>query len=123
MNAKSLYSEFAAKGTGAGPATVFDEYTALDLVNRAHQGGLAISGIEMVRPAELDDVEPLPGRVLRDSERLLSWSQARSFVEMLAGKGLYFQVALETPWSRRLAQLRSLGRMLVRDNTTSRVPP
>ncbi len=123
MNAKSLYAEFAAAGTTAGAALVFDDHTAFELINRAQQAGLAISGIEMVRPTELGSVELLPARFLRDPERVLSWSDARSFVEMLAGRGVYFLVALESPWSTRLARLRSLVRMVVRDNTASRWPP
>ncbi len=115
MTAKGLYEEFAAAGTTAGAALVFDDHTALELINRAQQAGLAISGIEMVRPTELGSVEPLPAQFLRDSERVSSWSDARSFVEMLAGRGVYFLVALESPWSTRLARLRSLVRMLVRD--------
>lgn len=123
MNAKDIYLEFAAVGTPAGPALILDDHAALELITRAQQAGLAISEIEMVRPADLAHVDPLPRRMLRDAERFSSWNQARSFVEMLAGRGLYFLVAIESPWSTRLARLRSFVRMLVRDNTATRMPP
>ena len=120
MTAKGLYEEFAAAGTTAGAALVFDDHTALELIKRAQEAGLAISDIDMVRPTELDSV--LPARFLRDPERVSSWNDARSFVEMLGGRGLYFQVVLESAWSTRLARLRSAMRTVARDNTSSRLP-
>ena len=122
MTAKGLYEDFAAAGTTAGAALVFDDHTALELVKRAQEAGLAISDIDMVRPTELDSVKLLPARFLRDPERVSSWNDARSFVEMLAGRGLYFQVVLESAWSTRLARLRSAMRTVARDNTSSRLP-
>ncbi len=122
MNAKRLASEFAATAIRTGPVFVLDEPTTLDLISRAQQENVAISGIDMVRPGDLDSFEPLENRLLSHLERLSSWRDARSFVEMLGGRGLYFQVMLESAWSTRLARLRSAMRTVVRDNTSSRLP-
>ena len=84
---------------------------------------MAIAGIEMVHPGELDRREPLASRIVQRSARTASWNQARSYVEMLAGRGLYFQVALESRWSTRLARVREFMRLMGRDATSSRIPP
>ena len=118
VNAKGLHQEFAAQALAVGSVFLFDEEATLDLISRAQQEGLAVSGIEMVRRADADRCEPLRGRMLRDSERLASWGQARSFVEMLAGRGLYFQVVFESPWSTRLARLRFMMRTVSHDSTS-----
>ena len=122
MNAKRLTSEFAATAIRTAPALVLDEPTTLDLISRARQAKVAISGIDMVRPGDLDSFEPLENRLLSHLERLSSWRDARSFVEMLGGRGLYFQVMLESVWSTRLARLRSAMHTIARDNTSSRLP-
>ena len=62
VTAKGLYEEFAAAGTTAGAALVFDDHTALELIKRAQEAGLAISDIDMVRPTELDSGKLLPAR-------------------------------------------------------------
>ena len=118
VNAKGLHLEFAARALAVGSVFLFDEEAILDLIIRAQQEGLAISGIEMVRRADADRCELLRGRILRDSERRASWRQARSFVEMLAGRGLYFQIVFESPWSTGLARLRFMMRTLFHDNTS-----
>ncbi len=122
MKPKNLYAKFASSAMMAGSVRVFDEHTALELIASAQEAGLAISDIEMVRSTDLNSVEPLPSRILDDAERALSWTQARSFVDMLAGRELYFVVVIESPWSTRMARIRAFLRMLVRDNTTTRLP-
>lgn len=118
MNKRSLHAEFVPAGHWGGEVPVYDDQTALEIIGRAQEVGLAVSGIEMVQPEELDRVDlPRPG-ILRDAERASSWVQARSFVEMLAGRGLYFAVVIESPWSTRLARVRSFARMIVHDNTS-----
>ncbi len=122
MTAKRLASEFAATAIRTGPVFVLDEPTTLHLISRAQQENVAISGIDMVRPADLDSFEPLENRLLSHLERLSSWGDARSFVEILRGRELHFQVALESAWSTRLARLRSAMHTVARDNTSSRLP-
>jgi hypothetical protein len=119
VNAKQLSAKFADVGTSIGPLTFFDEHVALAFIRCAQESGLAISRVEMAGSDELHHVDRMPARILPDSERRTSWAHARSFVEMLAGRGLYFVVSLESPWSTRMARLRSMIRMVVRDNTSS----
>ena len=116
-----LCKEFASMAKSVGPVYVFDEQTALDLIRRAREEDVAISGIEMVRPIDIDDFQSLGGSRLTRKKRRTSWGDARSFVEMLAGRGLYFQVAFESAWSTKLARFRASMQMAVRDGTSS--PP
>lgn len=123
MNARDLYAEFRPSAGRVGQLPVHDDRTALAFVDRARQAGLAISAVEMFRADALRIVEPPPARILGGAERMSSWDEARSFLEMVAGRGLLFLVVVESPWSTRLARVRSTVSMLVRDSTSHRLPP
>lgn len=122
MNASAIQAEFAASGVPAGEGLVYDDRTALKFISRAQEEGLAISAVEMVQPGEAGRIAPPRQRILADAERLKSWDQARSFIEMLAGRGLYFLVVIESPWSTRLARVRSVVGGLIRDQTSHPLP-
>lgn len=122
MNARDLYAGFPPSAGRVGRLPVHDDRTALAFVDRARQAGLAISAIEMLRGDELGSVEPPAARILGGAERMSSWDDARSFIEMVAGRGLHFLVVVESPWSTRLARVRSAVSMLVRDSTSHRLP-
>jgi hypothetical protein len=123
MNAKELRREFATAAVATDPTFVYDERTALDLIARAQEEDVAIARIEMVRAEDLGRMEPPERRVLRDADRRASWRTAQSHVEMLAGRGLYFEVSLESAWSTTVARTRSFLRKLVFDGTSARLPP
>ena len=103
-------AEFDAQGLRAGSIVIFDERTALALLGRAEKEYIAVAGIDQVSPGERHRYEPLGGRRLADLERLVSWRQARSFVEALSGRGLYFEVVLERPLRTHVAKLKYLFR-------------
>jgi hypothetical protein len=99
--------EFAPRGVQAGTVVLFDEASALALIRRAEEERIAIAGVDQVRAEGLCDYDPLRGHALSPLERLSSWRQARLFVEGLAGRGLLFDVVLESPWRSYLALWRS----------------
>ena len=102
-----IWREFAPKGVRAGSVLLFEEAAALALIRRAEVERVAVVGIDQVRAESSHGYEPLGARPLSPMERLSSWRQARLFVEAFAGRGLYFEVVLESWWRTWLAQWRS----------------
>jgi hypothetical protein len=89
-----------------GSTVVFDERTALELIRNAEVEGIAVTGIDQLRPRDADGYEPVRGSSLRHAERLSSWRQASLFVDSLSSRGLYFDVVLESRWATWWAQVR-----------------
>jgi hypothetical protein len=110
MSARRLMAEFRTRGVAVGDGMVFDADTALALIRRAEQVYVAVVGVEQVRAEELDGYRPMSGRPLRDMERIRSWGSARSYVEALADRGLYFDVTLESGPATWVAKLKYLFR-------------
>ncbi len=108
MNGHRLQSEFAARGRRVGHVIVFDERTALNLIDRAEEKYVAVSAVESVRAEDLASYEPPSADAMNEAERLRSWASARDFVEMLAGRGLYFDVVFESRLATYFARLRHL---------------
>jgi hypothetical protein len=102
-----IWREFAPRGVPAGSVLLFEDAAALALIRRAELERIAIVGIDQVRADSSDRYEPLRARPLSPMERVSSWRQARDFVEAFAGRGLYFEVVLESWWRTWLAQWRS----------------
>ena len=108
MTGAGLRSEFEGQGLRIGHVVVFDERTALKLIDRAEEEYVAVADVQSVRGADVDTYEAPNAHPMNEGERLGSWSKARDFVEMLAGRGLYFDVVLESRSSTYVARLRHL---------------
>ena len=124
MTAKELRSEFRAAAIGDSRTAVYDERTALELIDRAEREYVAVIGVEAIRdPSQYAAPE---GESLTDMERIKSWNNAREFVKDLCGRGLYFDVVLESPLATFLAKLKYLFRNGVQwdpDDRGRRTPP
>ncbi len=98
------------RGVEAGHTVVFDEDTAVALIDRAEHEYVAVASVEPIPREDLSLYEAPRGHAMTDMERLRSWSNARAFVENLSGRDLYFDVVFESWWATYLARFRYLAR-------------
>jgi hypothetical protein len=110
MTSRAVRSEFKHRGVVTASGQVFDDETALSLIDRAERDYVAVSSVEPIRAVDLSAYAPPEAPSLTDLERLRSWSSARDFVKSLSGRELYFDVILESPWATFLAKLRYMFR-------------
>jgi hypothetical protein len=110
MTARGLRAEFESQGVPAGQAVVFDEDAAVALINRAEDEYVAVASVEPIPEKDLLVYRAPDRHFLTELDRLHSWRRAREFVEILSGRGLYFDVVLESPLATYLARFRHLAR-------------
>jgi hypothetical protein len=110
MTGRALQAEFERQGVPAGRAMVFNEDTAVMLVNRAEDEYVAVASVEAIPKKDVPVYQAPRGYSMKDVERLRSWSNARAFVEDLSGRDVYFDVVFEPSWATYVARFRYLAR-------------
>jgi len=110
VTARRLRGEFDPLGVAAGRVHVYGESAALALIDRAEDEYVAVVSVEPVWEDDLLGYSAQRRRLSSEVERLRSWENAREFVTGLSGRGLYFDVILESSFATYAAKLRYLFR-------------
>lgn len=86
---------------------ILDERWALALIDKAQAEGVAVVGIDHMRTGADGVVPAEPGRTPALAvDRTESWRHAREFVGYFSGRGLLFEIELESPRVTKRAKVR-----------------
>ena len=97
MTSKELYAIFASYGIRRGRGLILDERRALALIDMAQAEGVAVAGIDHSPEASNRDASIVGHAPPLSVDRTESWRHAREFVGYFAGRGLLFEIELESP--------------------------
>ena len=110
MTSHDLERLFESSGIRHGRALLLREADALALIDKAQHHLIAILGVDQCRVPGIREYAPLDRKPLGfNVDRAESWRLARQFVTDLAKRGLFFEVALETPRSTLVQRFRDHG--------------
>jgi hypothetical protein len=107
MTSKELRAFFASHGAQRGAALILDERCALALIDKAQAEGVAVVGIDHFRTGSDGTLATGLGRAPALAvDRTESWRHAREFVGYFSGRGLLFEIELESPRVTKRAKVR-----------------